>query len=274
MSVFIVDPDKCDRDGLCVLECPAQIIEMDKNDPVPRPSEMAGDLCMDCGHCVAVCPKGAFFHRSMSPDECPPLQKELLLGPEQAAHFLRSRRSIRVWKDKKVEKDLIEKLIKTARFAPSGHNLQPVMWHVIHDRKDVEKMAGHVADWMRYMMTEHKDVAEMMHMDLVVEKWEKGSDGICRGAPHVIVAHGPAQDPTAQTAATIALTYLDLAAHALGLGSCWAGFFNAAAAFFPPMQKALGLPEGNACLGAMMLGYPRLKYHRLPNRKEPVITWA
>jgi nitroreductase len=36
-------------------------------------------------------------------------------------------------------------------------------------------------------------------------------------------------------ACAIALTYLELATYSLGLGACWAGYFSAAAAFYPPM---------------------------------------
>ncbi len=272
MSIFIIDQKKCKKDGICALECPTGVIELNR-DKFPRPSEKADELCINCGHCVAVCPEGAFAHGSMSVEECPPLQKELLLSPEAAEHFLRSRRSIRVYKEKNVEKDIIERLIKIARFAPSGHNLQPVMWHVIEARKNIEELSNHVADWMRFMIKEHKDIADTMHLDIIVEEWEKGNDRICRGAPHLIIAHAAEENPTAQAACTIALTYLELAAPSLGVGACRAGFFNAAATFWPPMRQALELPEGNASFGAIMLGYPKFKYHRLPARKEPEITW-
>jgi hypothetical protein len=39
------------------------------------------------------------------------------------------------------------------------------------------------------------------------------------------------------------------------------------------MQKALALPEGHQSYGAMMVGYPKFNYHRLPSRKPPPITW-
>jgi len=95
---------------------------------------------------------------------------------------------------------------------------------------------------------------------------------VLRGAPQLIIAHGQALPPT-QTACVIALTYLELAAFAQGLGACWAGYFNAAATFYPPMQQALALPEGHQSFGAMMVGYPKFQYHRLPLRNEAKITW-
>ena len=72
---------------------------------------------------------------------------------------------------------------------------------------------------------------------------------------------------------TIALSYLDLAASSFGLGTCWAGYFHAAATMWPPMRNAVDLPERHTCFGAMMIGYPKYTYHRLPLRNEPRITW-
>ena len=273
MSLFVVDSKKCKRDGVCVAECPAGIIELKDKDAVPTPTEDADELCINCGHCVAVCPHGALSHTSMSPDQCAPVKKEWLLDTNQVEHFLRSRRSIRTYKDKPVERELLTKLIDIAHFAPSGHNLQPVRWRVIYDSDEVRRLAGMVIDWMRRMLKEQPVLAQGLHMDRVVASWESGVERICRGAPHVIVAHAPKEERTAPAACTIALTYLELAVPSFGLGACWAGYFNAAANMWPPMEQALGLPEGHVSFGAMMVGYPKYKYHRLPLRNEAQITW-
>ncbi|MBU1157188.1 MAG: nitroreductase family protein, partial [Proteobacteria bacterium] len=71
----------------------------------------------------------------------------------------------------------------------------------------------------------------------------------------------------------LALGYLELAAYSLGLGACWAGYFNRAASTFPPMIEALGLPQGMAPFGALMLGVPKYKYQRIPPRKPLEVTW-
>lgn len=274
MSLFTVDPEKCAKDGICVEECPIKIIEIKDGHATPTPISGADELCINCGHCVAVCPHGALAHRAMTPEDCPAVKKEWLLGPDQAAHFLRARRSVRTYKSEPVDRETLTRLITTASYAPSGHNLQPVNWRVIHDHEALRNLIGMVADWMRYMEKAQPDMAQSMHFDLVIAAWEAGVDVICRSAPHVIIAHGLKADPTAQTACTIAMTYLDLAAPSLGLGSCWAGFFNIAAMFWPPMQEALALPEGHGAFGSMMVGYPKYRYRRLPLRNAPPVTWT
>ena len=89
----------------------------------------------------------------------------------------------------------------------------------------------------------------------------------------MIVTHAPKEEQSAPAACTIALAYLELAAPSFDLGACWAGYFNAAANLWPPMQDYLELPAGHSSFGAVMVGYPLYEYYRLPLRKEPLITW-
>jgi nitroreductase/NAD-dependent dihydropyrimidine dehydrogenase PreA subunit len=273
VGLFIVDQEKCNRDGLCVAACPMKIIEIKSAQGIPGPAHSAEELCIDCGHCVTICPNKALSHRSMLPEQCPPLRKDSIPDPDGLERLLRARRSIRNYKSKAVERETIGKLIRIARFAPSGHNVQPARWHVIYDTEEVRRLVAIVADWMRHMLSEEAPLAKALHMDRVVAGWEAGIDAICRGAPHVIVAHAPEQERTAPAACTIALAYLELAALSHGLGACWAGYFNTAANLWPPMLEALDLPEGHKTFGAMMLGHPKHKYQRLPLRNEPPITW-
>lgn len=273
MSLITVDPEKCTRDGICAAVCPARIISLQNKEETPEMVPGGEERCIRCGHCVAVCPHGAMSHESMAAADCMPVKKEFLLDPERTEHFLRNRRSIRVYKDKVIDRDLLVRLIEIARYAPSGHNLQPVKWKIIHDTKDVTRMSALVIDWMRHLIGEKSPLAEMLHMDRAVLAWENGIDPINRNAPHLVMAYGHKDDRTAQTASTIALTYLELAATGFGLGGCWAGYFTAASLFWPPLGEALNLPKDHLCLGALMLGYPKFKYHRMPLRNEPEITW-
>ena len=273
MELLSVDQEKCKRDGICAAVCPMQIIALKTKEDYPILIKGGDELCIRCGHCVAVCPHGAISHEIMNTEDCPPLQKELILMVGQIEQLLKSRRSIRTYKKKPVERDLISKMIELAAYAPSGHNTQPVNWKVIYDSDEVQRLAGIVADWMRSLIKEGSPLASMLHMDRVLAAWEAGYDRICRGAPHVIVAHAPENERTAPAGCTIAMTYLELAATAFGLGACWAGYFNVAANSWPPMAEALNLPEGHVSFGAMMVGNPKYKYQRIPLRNEPIISW-
>lgn len=272
MDLFEVNQATCNQDGICAAVCPAGIIDFKKG-AYPKPIAEADKMCIGCGHCVAVCPAGSFAHRAMTAEQCPPIQKALHFTAEQCEHFLRSRRSIRVYKNRPVPRDVLAGLIEIARYAPSGHNSQCAQWLVFGNRDELRKLAGIVVDWMRWMISNMSEIALSMHMDRVVKRWEDGNDVVLRGAPAVIVAHAAKDNLAAPSTCTIALTYLELAATSMDLGCCWAGYFNAAATTFPPMMEALSLPKNHQCFGAMMVGYPKFGYHRLPLRKSPGITW-
>ncbi len=273
MSLFTIDPKLCKRDGICVEECPARIIEIRKEGDIPSPVEKAEETCIHCGHCVAVCPHGALSLETMGPGDCPPVKREILPGFESAVEFLKSRRSIRAYTKTPLKRETLLTLIDVARYAPSGSNSRPVHWLLIENKKEVERLGALVVDWMRRMVKENPEVAVPGHYDRIIQAWEAGIDRIFRGAPHVAVAYGLRTLPAAQPACIIALTYLELAAYAMGLGPCWAGYFNRASQSFPPLIRALDLPEDHQVFGAIMIGYPKYRYHRIPFRDEPKITW-
>jgi nitroreductase len=130
-----------------------------------------------------------------------------------------------------------------------------------------------IIDMLRYLIMQGHPLAKAYRLERSVAAWEAGKDPVLRGAPALVVAHAPTSYPLAQVDSTAALTFLDLAAPTLGLGACWAGFFMMAAAQVPALQQALALPEGHACFGALMIGYPQYAYNRLPTRKTAVVSW-
>ncbi|MBA7546358.1 NAD(P)H-quinone oxidoreductase subunit I, chloroplastic [subsurface metagenome] len=267
MNLFVVDEKKCDSCGICVEACFARIVEFKDKAQVPTPVDGADEICVNCGHCVAVCPHDALTLRTMSPEKCVPAQKELSFEREQAANLLRSRRSIRNFSDKAVDREVLADLIDVARFAPSGCNSQPVDWLVFSDREEIRQLAEITMDWIRSFP---KELPQFL-VDRSVHNWNRGIDAICWEAPHIIITHAP--KGKGKTGCTIALTYLELTALYFGLGSCWAGLVNLAANEWVPMRQFLALPKGHTSCGAMMIGYPKYRYHRIPLRNDARVNW-
>ena len=88
MSLFSIDQKKCKRDGICAAECPAQIIIQPDKKSFPSLLENGEEFCINCGHCVAVCPHGALTLSTMSVADCPPIQKNLLPDADSLKQLL------------------------------------------------------------------------------------------------------------------------------------------------------------------------------------------
>ncbi len=273
MTYLTIDPELCKKDGICAAECPMKIISWKKGER-PRPYPNTRSLCINCGHCVAVCPHGALNHEHIQVDDCTPVDKNLVLTLPQTEQFLRSRRSIRTFKPDAVAPDTLSELIRLASYAPSGHNTQPVKWRVINGLDLVNEYTAIVVEWMTKQLDENPDMAKLMHLDMLVNAWQHGVNTVTRDAPTLILAQGHKSNPMAPQACTIAMTYLDLAARAFDVATTWCGFFHMAAMVYEPLAIKLGKDEGLRTHAVMMAGYPVYTYHRMPPRNTPGITWA
>jgi nitroreductase/NAD-dependent dihydropyrimidine dehydrogenase PreA subunit len=273
MTLLIVDESKCKQDGFCVRDCPAAIIRIKDKEGYPKMVPGGEQFCLNCGHCVAVCPHGALSHKMVPLEDCQPIQKELGINAAQVVQFLRSRRSIRSFKNRPVEKEKIRRLIEIARYAPTGSNTQLVEWLVFNGKDTVREFAKMSAEWARAMLKKNPDAVKNPYIPGIVAAWDAGYDAVLRGAPALVVASAPKTDLNGTVNLTLALSYLELAAPTMGLGACWAGLLKGAMLSWPPLQKAIGLPEDHTHYYPMMLGYPKAKYFRLPERKKPKITW-
>ncbi len=254
--------------------CPAAIIRLQAGEGFPEIPFENEKSCIQCGQCVAVCPHGALSHKQISIDDCPSIEKDLIINEQQAVQFLRSRRSIRHYQDKPVETEKIQRLIEIARYAPTGSNTQMVEWLVLTDKAKIHQIAGLTIDWLREIIKENAQAPNTIYSPLIVAAWDAGYDVVLRKAPALVVASSPQEVGSGMVDLTLALGYLDLVAPTLGLGTCWAGLLQRALLSSPSLKEALGLPKDHPYHYPLMLGYPKTKYHRLPERKPPKITFV
>ncbi len=266
MTLITVNKELCTKCGLCAAPC--RIIYF-KEGSYPRQVPNTDEFCMRCGHCVGYCTTGALMHKEMP--GLPKIEKSLQVSFEQCAQLIKSRRSIREYKDKAVPKEEIERIIEVARYSPTGHNEQGVHWLVVNDRKKIKEIAAIGADWLRAMMKNNPQMAQFFAG--IIERLDAGEEMFLQGAPAIVLTYGLKNNPIGQTDCVIALSYFDLIANSAGLGCCWGGFLMMAAATYPDMIKALAQPDGYTPYAGMMFGYPKYKYTHIPGRKPADVIW-
>ena len=271
-TIIKVDENLCIGCGSCVRACPGALI-VKKND-FPAPIENAWDQCIDCGHCVAICPTEAMHQRSMSPEDCLPIDIHQVPQWDKVKQFLMTRRSIRTYIKKPIEKEKVEQLLDISRFAPNGANRQVIHWVVVNDPAKVHQLAKLTIDWMKAVKEKNRALYDEANLELFIDPWEAGEDHISRGAPCIIMATAPKDERTAPPAAMINIHQIQLAATAFGLGTSFTGSINTAAQGYPPIIEMLQIPEGYIPFGTFLMGYPAEKYQRIPLRKPLNVTWC
>jgi len=275
MDPIIIDIDLCTGCGICTKLCPYGIPATQGDGEQPSVNPATAPYCSRCGHCEAICPEGAINvnYPGAGPvaDDVPDQPD---ITPGQLAKLVMMRRSIRDYRGESVPRETLEKLFNIIRYAPTGMNGQSVHWLVIRNPDEVRRLSGRVIDWAREVRETQPDNPLVPALTLLIEAWESGTDPICHGAPHLVIAHGRKDNPVSFIDAIIALTHLDLAAPVFDLGTCWAGFMQIGLDAAPDLMRELGLPEGHKSHYAMMLGYPKYSFQRVPKRDPAKVTWG
>lgn len=254
-----IDKNLCCGDKLCVNICPCACLELNENNKAVMTRK--GRLtCISCGQCIAICPKGAI---SLNNDGT--VEKGVAITSsypqfDDIAAMMKTRRSVRQYKDKLIPQEEIEKALDVVRFAPTSKNKQYVKWVVVNGREKVRKVADLVIDYMRKTPAAKRMVASH----------DSGEDPIFRGATCVIFAYCDKEigERYGTVDCTIATTYLELLLPSMGIGACWAGFAIATAKEYPPINEFLGLKDTDKIEAGLMLGYQKTKYRNIPPRNK------
>ena len=154
---------------------------------------------------------------------------------------VKTRRSVRRYKENPVPESLLKDVLNASRLAPSADNAQPWKFVIVRDEQLKLRVAA--------ACNGQKFIAQ---------------------APIIVVACG-IPDEAFQTAGgymsshvidvSIAVDHLTLAAHALGLGTCWIAWFKE-----DKVREALGIPEDVRVVALTPLGYPAEAPERSPRK--------
>ena len=179
---------------------------------------------------------------------------------------IRKRRSIRSYEAKPVPGDLLDAVIEAGNEAPSAMNSQPWRFVVVQDGEAKKKL-------LRAALPQAKKITELVK-DVDPERYEaikkrqaELPDPVYYSAPAVVFVIGSGR--YAAHSCPLACENMMLAAHALGLGSCWVGF-GAMVTEDPEVRNLLDLKDDESIFGPILLGYPKGEAQR-PPKKEPKV---
>ena len=253
-----IDDTRCIRCGLCARVCALHCFQVTEEGVHIRHE----GYCMHCGHCTAVCPNAAISLDGVNPETLAPVSP--LPEKKRLEALIRGRRSIRAFKDQPVPEELLLQALDTARYAPTGKNLENVSWLVLEGKDTLRRVADSIVDAFRGA----KELAG------VVRSHDLGGDPIFRGAPCVVFACAPGSYDLDIVNCSIAVSTLDLLLPVMGLGGCWAGYAMRAAALNAEVRKAMGMEDGLLPMAGLMVGFPDIRYRRVPARRELRVRWV
>ena len=172
---------------------------------------------------------------------------------------IRERRSVRRFDPRPVEREKILACVEAARLAPSAENAQPCRF-VILDDQEIKKAFCEAAFSGVYHSTRWVLKAPTVAAIVIERKFVAGRLGPwIQGTPYHFIDVG------------IAGEHFVLQAKALGLGTCWIGWFDARKA-----RKFLNLPRSIQVAQLIALGYPLAGLKERPLRRKPleeIVGW-
>jgi nitroreductase/NAD-dependent dihydropyrimidine dehydrogenase PreA subunit len=296
MYTITIDSNRCKKDGICARVCPADIFV--QREKLTIPELVDEETCITCGHCVAVCPQNAIQHAEFPATTTRAIQFEQMPTTDQVLELLKSRRSIRAFRDKPVAKDTLETIIDGARFAPSGHNSQSTEYLVVQDKAVLSQVSSAIIEYLKFeikrfsnpffrtmVMLYDRELAESGLHEIpgfkqMIQVFEAGADPILNDAPVLLAFHARRTDGYGDVNTQLALQNASLVAHASGIGHFYTGWVLApcrapmARAWNRRIPNLLGIPPENNLYGALALGHPIPKFKNMIERKPPRIEWA
>ncbi|MEM3407738.1 MAG: nitroreductase family protein [Nitrososphaerota archaeon] len=163
---------------------------------------------------------------------------------------IKSRRSIRAFQEKEIPEEFIEKILDSARWAPSAGNTQPWEFIIVKDKELKMKLAE--AAYGQYFIVEAPLVI------VVCTNIRKSSSRYgSRGETLYSI-----QDAAAATQNIL------LSIHALGLGACWIGAFSE-----EKVSLILNIPKYVRPVAILPIGYPAEKPSPPSKRRIDEITF-
>jgi len=290
-GVPTIEKRTCSGCGECATICPSKVVVMEDGQPEVVDGSFTG--CIACGHCMMVCPTGSITvrGRGLMPEdivELPPAEDRATSGQLDA--LLLSRRSVRQFQEREVDRTVVDQILGMTASAPMGIPPHEVGIVVFHGRQKVRTFAEEMGalfakpSWLfnpvvlalmrpfigktQYVML--RDFVRPL-LALLAQRMSEGIDAFTYDAPLAMLCHSsPECDPAD---CRIIATYAMLAAESFGLGSCMIGTAAALNQDKPLMAK-YGIPKENKVDLLVVMGHPAVEFQRGVRRRLKSVAFA
>ncbi|MBY8984317.1 MAG: nitroreductase family protein [Candidatus Lokiarchaeota archaeon] len=260
MSIVGINYEKCVACKRCITDCTRDLFKEDSSGKIIRLSDEM-KRCNFCGKCVAICKEKAILWEGNWEDDVESYpgvgNYEENVSYESLMQLLKAKRSVRQYKNKKVPQELLKKVFKAMRYASSADNRRAWQFSVVSDPSIIKTLSQEAIKIIYPYMGFPSAEAALKYSN------STNNDPIFRGAPAVIFLTATPNTSMPQVDAGIILTYGQLAAHTLGLATCWIGMAHGLG-MNKEMMKVIGLK--GQIQGVLIIGYPAVKYHHTPPR--------
>jgi nitroreductase len=210
--------------------------------------------------------------------------------PQELKLFLATRKSCRRYQPREVDAETIRALVEIAAHIPSGGNRHAHLFTVLARGATRDRLMREltriyrgrsrllnspvlrvlvrpfVGPFTREFLRDREYAARMRSL---LAQLEAGEDPVFHGAPAAIVIHSRELIPTPKEDAVIAGFALSLAAHSMGMGSCFVTLAQNALNASARCRAVLGLSPREKVHAVVVIGYPAAPSAKLPAESAP-----
>lgn len=279
-----VDSGTCTGDGICADICPEKVLEM--VDGKAASVEGRLEACIMCGQCVAVCPTESLQMPELPQEKFQELA-QVSFGYSEFLDFLKLRRSVRVFKDQPVERELTGKILEAAATAPMGFPPHSTEVLVIDRREELDFLLKELVKDYTYLLkgfsnplgrvmirrsigAEHYQILKDYILNVARHANEAyyldGSDRYMYNAPMLMLFHGNRRVISYEENAHLVCHHAMLAALSLGLGTTIIGLIPPIVDRSQILRKRYGIPMENKVITSLILGHPKYRYKKSIHR--------
>ena len=259
MPIIGIDYKKCSHCCICISTCPRVLFRDEDGKKIIY--EDPNSMCIRCGHCVARCPEDAVLYEDMgesitfkginNPEE--------IVTYEEMFKFLQGHRSIRQYKKQEVPNNTLLKIFHAMQWAPTGRNMRSETITIISDKQQLKELS----DAIQEVLTNDKAWG-WLYGERLANLAKEFEVPVYYNVPHLIIVSSQLSTVIGIQNIADMVTYGRLAAHSLGLGTCWNGWTQVGIELNPKIMKIAHIRA--KAFGAFTLGYPNYELFRTPPR--------